>query len=218
MKKPPIYIAIADDHAMFRKGITAQFKPYAHIRFVLESANGQELLEQLSSAPQLPDICILDISMQPMNGYETANAIRNRWPKIKTIALTMLDDEYCIINMLRNGARGYITKGQDTGALLKAIEQVHTQGFYHDDINADTLSRALQGDTVYPPLTDREQEFLQYCCSDLCYKEIADIMNASQRTIEGYRDSLCKKFNVKTRTGLASFVIFTGLVTEKVLV
>ncbi len=106
MKKSPIYVAIADDHAMFRKGVITQLQQYKHIQFILEAANGQELVEQLFSARQLPDICILDISMQPMNGYETANAIRDNWPKMKTIALTMLDEEYCIINMLRNGARG----------------------------------------------------------------------------------------------------------------
>jgi two-component system invasion response regulator UvrY len=216
MKKLPIYVAIADDHPMFRKGIIAQLQSYKHIQFVLEAASGQELVEQLSSAQQLPDICILDISMQPMNGYETANAIRDRWPKMKTIALTMLDEEYCIINMLRNGARGYITKGQDADALLKAIEEVYTHGFYHEDIDAEILFKALQGESVYPPLTNREKEFLPYCCSDLSYKEIADIMNASQRTVESYRDSLCKKFNVKTRTGLASFALFTGLVAEKI--
>lgn len=215
MKKSPIYIAIADDHAMFRKGVITQLQPYKHIQFIHEAADGQELIEQLSSVQRLPDICLLDISMKPMNGYETANAIRDKWPKMKTIALTMLDDEYCIINMLRNGARSYITKGQDADALLKAIEGVYTHGFYHEDIDAEILSKAMQGESVYPPLIDREREFLPYCCSDLSYREIADKMNASQRTVEGYRDSLCKKFNVKTRTGLASFALFTGLVTEK---
>ncbi|HEY9178089.1 MAG TPA: response regulator transcription factor [Flavipsychrobacter sp.] len=217
MKKSPIYIAIADDHAIFRKGVITQLQPYKHLQFILEATEGQELIEQLSSAQQLPDICILDISMKPMNGYETANAIRDKWPKMKTIALTMLDDEYCIINMLRNGARGYITKGQDTATLLKAIEQVYTHGFYHDDIDGEILSKALQGDSVYPQLTDREHEFLYYCCSDLSYREIGDKMNASTRTVEGYRDSLCKKFNAKTRTGLVSFALFTGLVTDRVL-
>lgn len=114
------------------------------------------------------------------------------------------------------GPGGYITKGQDADALLKAIEGVHTHGFYHDDIDAEILFRALQGESVYPPLTDREKEFLPYCCSDLSYREIADIMNAGIRTVEGYRDSLCKKFNVKTRTGLASFALFTGLVADRV--
>mgnify|MGYP001398537394 CR=1 FL=1 len=190
MNKLPIYVAIADDHAMFRNGVIAQLQPYKHIRFIIEAANGQELLEQLSTAHQFPDICILDISMKPMNGYETANTIRDRWPKLKTIALTMLDDEYCIINMLRNGARGYITKGQDADTLLKAIEQVYIHGFYHEDIDAEILFKALHGESVYPPLTDREKEFLPYCCSDLSYREIADKMNAGIRTVEGYRDSL----------------------------
>lgn len=215
MKKPTIYAAIADDHTMVRNGVISQLKPYKHIQFILEAANGQELVEQLSSARQLPDICLLDISMKPMDGYETATAIRGKWPSIKTIALTVFDEEYCIINMLRSGARGYLTKGQDTDALLKAIEQVYTHGFYHDYIDGEVLSKALQGDTVYPPLTDKEKEFLPYCCSDLGYREIADKMNASTRTVESYRDSLCKKFNVQTRIGLASFAIFTGLVTDK---
>lgn len=212
MKQKNIRIAIADNHTMFRQGLVSSLKPYCHIEILFDAANGVDLIALLSTAKQLPDICILDIPMKTMNGYETANAIRGKWSAIKTIALTMLDHEYCIINMLRNGARGYITKGQDTGVLLNALENVYTYGFHYDDIDAETLSRALHGESIYPSLTSKEKEFLHYCCSDLTYRDIADKMCVSHRTVEAYRDSLCLKFNVKTRIGLTTFAIYTGLV------
>ena len=117
--------------------------------------------------------------------------------------------------MLRSGARGYITKNRTVDALLKAVEDVYCHGFHYENIDSEILSRALHGESVYQYLTDKEREFLPYCCSDLSYKEIADLMNAGQRTVESYRDSLCKKFNVKTRSGLISFALLTGLVDKK---
>lgn len=108
--KSTIRIAIADDHTMFRKGLITLLNGYSHIQVVMEAADGAELLALLATANQLPDICLLDISMKEMNGYKTAAELSVRYPEIKIIALSMFTDEFSVISMLRNGAKGFVSK------------------------------------------------------------------------------------------------------------
>lgn len=212
MKKQTINIAIADDHTLFRKGLKSILNSNKNFQVIIEAEDGRDLIEKLSVSTKLPDICLLDIDMRPMNGYDTAKAITKQWPAIKTIALSMYTIEYCIINMLRNGARGFLTKGMDPELLFSAIEQLYEKGFYHDGIDSELLSQAMQsGLGVVPELTVLELEFLSLCCSDLHYKDIAPKMNVSERTIDSYRDSLFKKLNAKSRPGLVTFAMLTGL-------
>lgn len=211
MKQKTIRIAIADDHTMFREGLISSMKPYKHIGVLFDAADGEELIEKLSTAKQLPDICILDISMKPMNGYDTAKAITGKWPAIKILALSMFDDDFCMINMLRNGARGYITKDRETEILVKALEQLHEKGFYHDSIDSEILAIAIRGEATHLSLSERETEFLPYCCSELTYREIAGLMHVSERSVEAYRDSLFRKLKIQSRAGLVLFAMLTGL-------
>lgn len=217
MKQEIIRIAIAEDHVMFRSILAATINSYKSFTVDIEAGDGTELIEKISAAKQLPDICILDISMKPMNGYETAGLIRSKWPAIKTLALTMFIDDFCIIGMLRKGARGFITKDRKPEELINALEKLYEKGFYHEGLDDEILFHAIQGETTYPPLTEKELEFLPYCCSDLHYREIAGLMHVSERTVESYRDSLFKKLNIKTRSGLATFAMLTGLGTDKIL-
>ncbi|MBZ0099874.1 MAG: response regulator transcription factor, partial [Taibaiella sp.] len=175
----------------------------------IEAANGKELVEQLAAAQHQPDVCILDIQMGPMNGYETAKFIRQQWPSIKMIALTMFDEEFSMIRMLHNGTGGYLTKDCDLEQLAEALEQVYETSYYHTEIGEEILLQYTQG--KYPPLTDKELEFLRLCSCDLSNREIGKLMAQSERTVEKYRESLCKKLNIKSRTGLAVFAMRTGL-------
>lgn len=122
----------------------------------------------------------------------------------------MFDEEFSIINMIRNGAMAYLTKSCELEKLAIVLEQVHEKGFYHDDIDAELLNKIIHSAEVYSPFTDKEIEFLYLCCSDLNYEKIGECMNVSKRTVENYRDSLFKKLNLKTRTGLATFAMLTG--------
>jgi len=207
-----IRIAIADDHTMFRKGLVSLLENYPHIKVVIEAANGRELVEQLSKADVLPHICIVDVQMQPMNGFETAQAIKKQFPAVKTIALSMFNDEFNIISMLRSGAVGFVAKGEEPLILVRMLEQIHEKGFYHEGMNPVIISKAMQGDcTSFSDLTKTELELIPLLCGDLSSDEISDKMNISPRSLESYRIKLFKKLDIKNRQGLVLFAMLTGL-------
>ncbi|MBW7914626.1 MAG: response regulator transcription factor, partial [Taibaiella sp.] len=139
-KSDTIKVALADDHTMFRRGLVSILKPYADIEVLFDVANGRELVDAIHAADIRPDICIIDINMPEMNGYDTARHIKRHFPKIKMLALSMYDDEDNIIKMLRNGANGYLLKDSEPDVLVDALKALHKQGFYHSElITADIL-------------------------------------------------------------------------------
>jgi len=97
MQNKKIEIALADDHTIVRKGIKGIIESYAEFDVTLDVSNGRQLIEALSIKRQLPDICVLDINMPEMNGYETAKKLKQLFPQIKILALSMYDNEYNIV-------------------------------------------------------------------------------------------------------------------------
>ena len=212
-----INIAIADDHAILRRGVVEILSQFDNLTVMIEAANGKELVAKMGAAGTLPDVCIVDVNMPEMNGYETAAEIRKQWPEVKILALSMYDTELNIIKMLRNGANGYILKDSDPEELRIAILEVYKNGFYHSDIVTGRMLHILHDPNgkISIDLNERELQFLASCCTELTYKEIADLMYLSPRTIDGYREALFKKLNITTRTGLAMYAIKAGVVSVK---
>ncbi|HRO41371.1 MAG TPA: response regulator transcription factor [Flavipsychrobacter sp.] len=210
---PLTRIAIADDHAILRKGLLQLFESFENVAVIAEAGNGQELIEKLSRAKELPHVVILDINMPVMNGYETAANIRAKWSDIKMLALSMYDSEESVIKMLRSGANGYVLKDVDPKDLYQAIQHLRTNDFYYSElITGKLLHKMQQPQHESLKLTDREKEFLVHCCTELTYREIAEKMFLSPRTVDGYRESLFAKLNINSRVGLAIYAIKNGLV------
>lgn len=210
--KSTIRIAIADDHVMFRKGLISLFNHYPHIKIISEAADGTDLLAQLATTSQLPDICLLDISMKPMNGYKTAAKLSAQYPEIKIIALSMFTDEFSVISILRNGAKGFVSKEDGPEKLIEVIENVNNDGFCLEGLNNQVVTKAIYGNTVsFLDLTEKELELIQLSCSEDTYDIIADKMHISIRT----RKTLYKKLGVETRQGLVLFAMLTGLCVTK---
>jgi DNA-binding NarL/FixJ family response regulator len=212
-----VTIALVDDHALLRKGLAGLLKNIGYT-VLIEANNGKDFMAKVSQGC-VPDVVLLDINMPQMDGYETAQWIKNTYPTIKVLALSMYDDENAIIRMLKNGARGYILKDADTADLKTAIEDILNKGFHYSEMVTGRLIHSISMiDTVNNPagpllkMNDREIEFLKLACTEKTYKEIADIMHLSPRTIDGYRDALFEKLNIKTRVGLAIFAIKHGVV------
>ena len=208
-----INVALADDHAILRKGLAEILSKFDNISVSMQAANGKELIEKLKAAAELPDVCILDINMPEMNGYETAAEIKKTWPGIKILALSMYDTELNIIKMLRNGANGYMLKDSDPEDLRVAISKVYTDGFYHSDIVTGRMLNILHDPAGHMALdlNEKELHFLKLCCTELTYKEIADKMFLSPRTIDGYREALFGKLKITSRTGLVMYAIKAGI-------
>ena len=212
-----INIALADDHAILRKGVAEILSKFDNMSVILEAGDGKDLISKLQAAATLPDVCIVDINMPEMNGYDTAAEIKKRWPDIKILALSMYDTELNVIKMLRSGANGYVLKDSDPEELRFAISEVYRHGFYHSELVTGRMLHILHDsdNRVNVELNERETTFLGLCCTELTYKEIADQMFLSPRTIDGYRETLFKKLNITTRTGLAMYAIKAGMVSVK---
>jgi two-component system invasion response regulator UvrY len=212
-----IHIAIADDHTILRKGVVEILSKFDNMTVIMEANNGKELIAKLQSATTLPDVCIVDINMPEMNGYDTASEIKKNWPDIKILALSMYDTELNVIKMLRSGANGYVLKDSDPEDLRIAITKVYKDGFYHSELVTGRMLNILHDPDgkMNIELNERELNFLGLCCTELTYKEIADQMFLSPRTIDGYRESLFRKLNITTRTGLAMYAIKAGVVSVK---
>jgi DNA-binding NarL/FixJ family response regulator len=210
-------IALVDDHVLLRNGLAALLKDLG-CTIVFEADNGIQLIEKIKTSP-LPQVILMDINMPLMDGFESALWLKQHYPQVKVLALSMLDDEQAIIRMIKNGARGYVLKDSDPDELTSAIESVMHKGFFHSELVSSKLIHALsQNDdpangTSPVFLTEKEIDFLKWVCTDLSYKEIADKMQVSPRTVDGYRDAMHEKLDVKSRVSMAIFAIRKGIVS-----
>jgi DNA-binding NarL/FixJ family response regulator len=211
-------IAIVDDHSLLRGGLAQLVLSLGHI-VLFEADNGVDFQKQFDKK-NMPEIVLMDINMPVMDGYETTQWLKLNHPDIKVLALSMYDNETSIIRMLKCGAKGYILKDSEPAELKAAIEDLITKGFYYSDLVSGKLMHAInkmddtdKGLTSLIKLNDRETDFLKYACTEMTYKEIADKMFVSPRTIDGYRDALFEKLQIKTRVGLVMYAIKNGIVT-----
>lgn len=209
-------IALADDHHLIRNALVELINRFEGFQVIFDVADGQQFIDSLVEK-SLPDIALIDINMPQMNGYETTEYLSLNYPQIKTLALSVEDNEESIIKMLRCGAKGYILKDTDTVNFRTALEIVRDKGYYHSELVSNTLLRSLHkaNGTVQKisiQFQAREEEFLELACSELTYKEIAEKMCLSPRTIDGYRENLFIKLELKSRVGLVLFAIKNKLV------
>ncbi|MBO0934918.1 response regulator transcription factor [Fibrella sp. HMF5335] len=208
-------VAIVDDHRLLAQAL-ADFVNRSEDYTVLFCAeNGQDLLRKLMHQTA-PDIVLLDVGMPIMSGPETAIALRDQYPLIRVLALSMLDDEASVVQMMQHGARGYLLKGCQPAELLQALDDIRTKGIYNSAFLTGRLLSQLNRPVPASPktthrLNDRELTFIRLACSELTYVEIADKMCVSARTVDGYRESVFEKLQVRTRVGLVLAAIRLGL-------
>ena len=211
-----ISIVIVDDHTLFRSGVANLLSEFEEINVLFQASSGKDLQQKLS-ADNLPDIILMDITMPLMDGYEATKWVTAKHPGICVLALSMFDDEKSIINMLKAGACGYLLKESNASDLLEAIKITKEKGLFINENVSGRMLMSLRNEskvsTADLKLSDREMEFLQYCSTELTYKEIADKINVSPRTVDNYRESLFAKMNIKSRTGLVVYGIKNSLIS-----
>jgi DNA-binding NarL/FixJ family response regulator len=206
-------IAIVDDHLLIAKAITGIIENFKQFDVLYECENGKDLIEKLKLKKNIPDIVLLDISMPIMDGFATAEWLRENYPEILIMALSMQDDEQSLIKMVKAGAKGYLLKNVHPTALQKALDTLVKNGTYFPEWAASKVFMSLSKISTNKDnfsITEREKEFLQYSTSEMSYKEIAEKMFCSPRTVESYRDALFEKLDLKSRVGLAVFAIKNG--------
>jgi DNA-binding NarL/FixJ family response regulator len=180
----------------------------------LEALNGKDLQDKMKLMPNPPDIMLIDVNMPVMDGIATASWLNQNYPTSKLAALSMNDSDKAIIGMIKAGCCAYLLKDTHPNELEKALCEISVKGYYNGDVSHINYRRLLQADKNDDKLqlSDNEKLFLQLACSDLTYKQIAVKMNKSERTIDGYRESIFAKLNVQSRVGMVLEAIRRDLV------
>lgn len=216
----PIRIAIVEDQPLARHSLSALLKTIDGLQLIMEAADGGTFLQLLAGNCPVPDIAIIDINMPGLTGMDLNELLRERYPSIKVIVLSIHTQERLISKMINAGARAYINKNCEVSELVNAIRAVYQVGFY---MNEQTM-KAIQNVAGYRnkkvknlhaipiELTAREKEVLTLICKEQSNSEIADNLNLSIRTVEGHRNNLLMKIGCKNTAGLVLFAIKYGIV------
>jgi len=214
-------IGIVDDHEIFRDGLKTLLPP-DEMKITLEAENGIDMIDKLKTIQKekIPDVLLVDIKMPVMDGYETVDWLLSHFPQINIIALTMFDNEDSILRMVKLGVKSYLTKNVNRKELLTAIRTVNDGHHYFTDKVTRFIVQSVQqqikstnSEIKINDLSEKEIKFLKLVCTEKTYSEIAAEMQLSLRTIDGYRESLFTKLNVKSRTGLVLFASKNQLVS-----
>ena len=209
-------VLLADDHLLVRAGIRALLGALPDVEVVGEAATGEEavvLAQELK-----PDIALLDISMQGMNGLEAARRIHEFADNVKVIMLSMHASEDYVARALRAGALGYLMKGSASQELERALAAVLAGERYLDShISAEALRRHMDRITAEGSqqdiLTARQREILQLIAESLGTKEIAFRLGVSAKTVETHRRELMQRLNIHDVPGLVRYAIRNGIVS-----
>lgn len=211
-------IAIVDDHVLFLHGLSSLLSKSEGIEVVFTASNGRELLDRLKEG-NLPDVIFLDLDMPEMDGIETMKRLRNEYPEVKVLILSMHEDQALVLHLIEEGAHGYLLKNSTLDELLRSINSVSTQGFYYDEFvirimrNGLVVKKrspiSLKNNTVF---TTRELEVLELICKEYTAAEISEKLFLSQRTIEGHKMNLFQKTNTKNTVGLILFCLKNGVI------
>lgn len=204
-----ITICIIDDHAIVRHGLKELLHKLGNYKVVHEYDNGEEFLASLPLSPK-PDIYILDYSMPHMNGIEILKALEEKDEEYKVLLLTQHFDEEIINAAYHHGARGFLHKNCTAHDLKFAIDNIIKIGYN----NVSEILKRIRNyentgdkkkDTIV--LSQRELDFLTLVCDEreLTYEQMADSMNLSVKSIEGYRAAIFERFNIKSKVGLVLF-------------
>lgn len=201
-----IVLGIADDHRLFRMGFISMLSGVDEFCFAFEAGNGQELLDRLAEQPC--DIVLLDINMPVMDGIKATEIMKDRFPEVKIIIISMYDEDRFVTHMLEQGVNGYLLKDSSPEEVEKAIRQVYAEGAYYSDFVGKVLHRKLlskkadAAPVVFnapfaSDLSTREKDVLRLLCDGLSTAEIGDKLFISSRTVEGYRQRIIEKTGAK---------------------
>lgn len=204
-------VVIVEDHVLLSQAIAGLVNSFEGFNVLYTCNNGKELLTKLKTPNNIPHIVLMDVNMPILNGIETTEILHNNYPEINVIALSVEENETIIINMLKAGAKGYLLKDVDKDVLEIALTETIKNGYYHTKDVSNILINSLNDDANQIKLNDREIEFIKYACSEMTYKQIAEKMFLSPKTIDGYRDQLFQKLNAKNRIGLVLYAIKNGI-------
>ncbi|MFI5135112.1 MAG: response regulator, partial [Chitinophagales bacterium] len=217
IQKNKTRVVIADDHQIFIEGIKALLKDDEKVSMVGEASDGEELMELLSTKDV--DVVLMDINMPKLNGIEATKRINQKFPKVKVLSLTMVEDANRISDMMKAGAAGYLLKTSGKSELISAITNVKNGERYLssevsrkliDSVLNEGMSGHISSDRS-PQITNREREIIKLIIREMTNDEIAKHLNNSPMTIITHRKNLLRKLGVKNTAGLVKYAMQHGL-------
>ncbi len=203
-----IRLAITDDHALIREGLIRIISYEKDLEIVIESDSGEDLIKKLEKVT--PEIILLDINMDKLDGVETLKIVKKRWPQIKIVILTVEKQKRKIKEVLKLGADGYVLKESAGGEITSAIRTVVDGGKYIDKSLMQTMfMEAMVGKkgSELDELSDRELNVLIMLSQGMKNKEIADNLYLSEKTVKNYVTSIFRKINVEDRVHAAIYAL-----------
>lgn len=215
-----IKIAIADDHTLFRAGMSGLLTDTHLVEVVLEAANGKELLDALDqmNPEYLPELVLMDLQMPEMDGFEAIKQIADKYTEIKVLALSMHNTDQVIIHVMDCGASGFLPKDADLATVLNAIQQVHKQGIYLCERTTGLLRKrilAKKNRGAYPELfNERELKIIRMICDQKNAREIGEALELSPRTVETHKAIILKKTGAKNTAGIVMYALNNNLITR----
>ena len=210
-----ISIILVDDHVIMRDGLRHLLSEESDIEVVGEADNGREAVKL--ALEKKPDIVIMDIAMQDMNGIEATRQIKSENPDIKIIALSMHSERQIVVGVFRAGASGYLLKDSSSLELVDAIRTIHLGRKYLSQKISDIVLQEISdvkketGEIGVDILTNRECEILQLISEGNSTKKIADVLFISPKTVESHRANIMDKLNIHNIPELTKYAIRAGL-------
>jgi DNA-binding NarL/FixJ family response regulator len=214
----PYRIVLADDHALLRTGIKKIIEESEDMLVIGEASDGLELLDLLRR--ETPHLVILDISMPNLRGVEAASEIKQSYPEVEVLILSMHKKKEYLYHSFSAGAKGYVLKDDTDTELLTAIETIRRGGVYLSSLLATELTNNFikaqnrGGKTPEETLTLREREILKLVAEGKTSEEISRLLFISARTVQNHRANIMKKLNLKRTADLIKYAIKHGYVLE----
>jgi DNA-binding NarL/FixJ family response regulator len=211
-------IVLVDDHVVVRNGLRELIEKIGAYKIHAEFDNGIDLLKAIDEGLEA-DLIILDLSMPGMTGDQVLETLNGKGSEIPVLILTLNSEPNKHVPLFRMGARGYIQKNASVNELKEALNEIFERGYYHNDLLVDALTSVYKKQEKDPrkvildKLSEREREFLRLVCheDEYTYEQIASMMSVHRRTVDGYRESVFDKFEVRSKTGLVLFLVRNDL-------
>lgn len=206
----PTKILLVDDHPLVLEGIRAVIETYQHIKVVGVASSVKQAL--LIASQTKPEIVMMDINMEDINGIDAIELFKEQHPDIKILMLSMHDSKEYISTSVMNGASGYILKDVSTDEIISAIDIVASGQTYFSSGVADVLLNQQTNRDAHSPLSTREQDILVLVAEGNSSKDVGNLLNISVRTVETHRKNIRSKLGIKTTAGLIRYAIENGLI------
>lgn len=211
-------LVIVDDHKIVRDGIRAMLLGNKSFKVLADMASGYELFEYLKTC--VPDIVVLDIAMPEMNGVEITEKLSQEYPTVKVLILSANASEEWIISAVQAGAMGFLPKDCSREEFLKALSFTAKGENYYGESIASIIYRSYvsilkkkDAPKESEELTERESEVLKAFSEGLSFKEIADKLCISARTVESHKNNILQKLQLRTTVDMVKYAIKNGIIS-----